>query len=199
MKTLKWISNAILLCFFGSITWVSASYIIPNSAVTTAKIASHAVTQPLLAPRAVASPVPIGGIGISSSSSNVSTSSTSPTAVPNLSVTITTSGRPVLIFLQPDSSGNPSSVGVISNGQSSTTDQNAYIYFYRGASQLAYWSVYNQVGTTTANSNALYGNDGFLFLDTPTAGTYTYSVKYAVQNSSYSAIVDFVTLVAYEI
>ena len=42
------------------------------------------------------------GVQISSSSSTFSTTSLSPTDVTNLSVTITTTGRPVLLMLQPD-------------------------------------------------------------------------------------------------
>ena len=75
-----------------------------TAAVTTAKIQDAAVTQAKLAARATGTTVAAGGVGISSSSGSYTTSSTSYADVTNLSITITTTGRPIKIEIIPSDS-----------------------------------------------------------------------------------------------
>ncbi len=123
------------------------------------------------------------GQQISSSSGSFSSGSTSITAVTNLSVTLTTSGRPVMVFCQSDGTGNNSFFG----GNNSGTAYNVYIY--RGATQLS-------------NVEFLEGNSPpstALALDTPSAGTYTYTVQVQTSVHLNDINVNNMVLVAYEL
>jgi hypothetical protein len=125
------------------------------------------------------------GQQISSSSGSFSTTSASFTAVTNLSVTITTSGRPVMLMLQPD--GNTSNLAILDTFGSGGPNYS----FFRGSTQLGLQSA--------AAASAGVGNlvQPFL-LDTPTAGTYTYTFK--IQgNGSNSSSCSYYVLVAYEL
>lgn len=68
---------------------------------STGAMGTSLITQDLLAPRSTASVASAGQIAISNSSGSFSTGATSATPVTNLSVTLTTLGRPVEVFLQP--------------------------------------------------------------------------------------------------
>jgi hypothetical protein len=227
MKTLKWISNAILLCFLGSITWVSASYIIPNLAVTTAKIASQAVTtakiangavgstqiasqgvatsniannavgtnqiasqavtQAELAPRPGPSPtVSAGGIAVSSTSGAYSASNTSFVTVTNLSVTITTTGRPVFVGIIPDPANGLSNIGINASGA-------VQYRFQRGSTALG------TVNLNNANSStAIELPNSIFIIDYPSASTYTYTFQVAAGGAS-TITINNADLIAYEL
>ena len=60
--------------------------------------------------RTIASTVGVGGVAINGPSATFGTTSSSFSIVTNLSVTITTSGRPVALFVSSDGSGNPASL-----------------------------------------------------------------------------------------
>lgn len=70
------------------------------------QIKPQGVTQGLLAPRAVGQTVGAGGVALSPSCGTFSTNSTSGVAVTNLNVQLTTTGRPVMLMLAADTSGN---------------------------------------------------------------------------------------------
>jgi hypothetical protein len=120
-----------------------------------------------------------------SASCGVFTSSTvfaSP--VRNLSVTITTSGRPVMIFCQSDASG--SACGFSNSGTSAT-----WGLYKNGASpQLAIFQI---AGTSTQISPP----SSILYLDNPTAGTYTYNIS--VNTAGGTSTTENMVLVAYEL
>lgn len=168
----------------GSSLQVASSVIsVKNAGITTAKIADANVTRPKL--------VAVGQ-QISSSSGVATVTGTSIVDVTNLSVTITTTGRPVVIFIQPENaSGNPA--GIYANyvggpGESCT------MYLQKGfATEVARWQ-FVQSGTSDFQQiNMPY------FLDTPAAGTVAYKISAA--NSSLTASMNFnyVVLVAYEL
>lgn len=142
--------------------------------IVTSMIADANVTRPKLA--AV-------GQQISASCGNFSTTSATPVNVTNLSVTITTSGRPVLIALQADGSSN---FYQCEEGNGPSTDVIAY---FRGATQIA---------THDVVVSDVTGPVPFppSFIDVVTAGTYTYTVK--VQTSG-TLTFRFCVLVAYEL
>ena len=99
----------------------------------------------------------------SSSCGNFSGTAASPTAITNLSAAITTVGGAVQVTLQPDGTANFSYFG---NGSVAM-----YLYIYRGATLIAQTAV-----------TALTFCQGITIIDKPTAGTYTYSVKYQSGN-----------------
>jgi hypothetical protein len=170
-----------------------------NPPISTSNIASGAITQPLLAARSTGATVGVGGVAISASSGNFSTSSASPVAVTNLSVTITTTGRPVRVFLQSD--GSVGNVTRVACGNSSTAPVSGFFYLYRGASIVSSETLEVGAGNPAAGQGITVPAGSIQFLDTPAAGTYTYSLQVAPfsANGSPSMNVGFVVLVAYEI
>lgn len=132
--------------------------------------------------RTVASTVGVGGVAISGSSGTAATASASPVDVPNLSVTITTSGRPVRLELRAD----PATATVPSYAGGG--NQSAY-YFLRGSTAIAemWYSPNTQIPPGALSA-----------IDAVSAGTYTYKVQYANFAGS-SATVQNVQLVAYEL
>lgn len=149
---------------------------IATAAITTPKISDGNVTRAKL--------IAVGQ-QISSTSNTFSTSSTTIVAVTGLSVTITTTGRPVKLALQADGNGSNTS-DVQSNSGSSV------LRFYRDAASLSV----DTFGSTTSVS--LYPPGSFGYLDTPGAGTYTYSV-YVQVISATGLVVNNCVLVAYEL
>lgn len=130
---------------------------ITDSNVTTSKIADAAITQAKLAATNTA---------ISSSNSgSFSTSSSSLTDVTNLSVTITTLGRPVQIELVPDSTSLGTTADVVA------VTSSAGFAFLRDSTVLGVERLFG----------ATYPAGGFRFTDHgAVAGTYTYKVQVAV-------------------
>ena len=155
-----------------------------NLTVGTAQIAALAVTRPKLA--AV-------GQQVSASCGNFSTNNTTFTNVTNLSVTITTSGRPVMLIMQPDTSASQSWYGVQESGPNNNT---ASFGFARGGTIFTFVTA-NLIGATTYQ---LFPGT-LTYLDTPTAGTYTYTVQVAQLNTAQSSIITVrnYVLVAYEL
>lgn len=145
-----------------------------NSNVTTAKIADGAVTQ---AKRAAL------GQAITSSSSNFLSNSTTYAGVTNLSQSFTSTGRPVMVILQPQeaSGGNISGLTITSN---------AYLAFYRDSSLLVEWPI---EGT---GNQRLWG--AMSYVDIVGAGTYTYNVQ--VKNAAGNGFaVDYMKLLVFEL
>lgn len=149
---------------------------IQDSAITTAKIAGTAVTRAKL--ESV-------GQQISSSCGNFSTASSSFVDVTNLSLTLTTSGRPVVVALQ----GEPS--GQASFGATAGADYGA-IQILRGATVITV----ELVEGTSLSIGIPVGS--VRCLDVVTAGTYTYKVQ-VKQNDAGTVQVSNARLVAYEL
>lgn len=134
-----------------------------DSNVTTAKIADLNVTTAKIANGAVTQAKRVAlGQQISSSSGTFSHNGATITAVTNLSVTITTTGRPVLLSLQ-----------AVGNGTQSYlfSDGNTNIYFFRGSTELTHSNFFPaDLSNTTIPASMIY-------LDAVSAGTHTYTVR----------------------
>ncbi len=140
--------------------------------IGTTQIAAGAVTQ---ATRAAL------GQQVSGSSSNFGTTSATYVDVVNLTVTITTTGRPVMLFLIPDGSASPM---LMNNSSASAAIQ---IQMLRGATAIGAW----QAGNITAPV-------AIQIVDVPAAGTYTYKIQ-ALAAAGGTAFLEFVKLAAYEL
>lgn len=197
-STLVITSNTIMVGPAG----ITNTQMAPNS-VSTSNLISQSVTQDKLAPRATGSTVAAGGFAISASSGSYTTSASAYTAVTNLSVTITTTGRPVFIGLISQLGGDNKSVVQIANPGGSFTGSSANIAFLSGASIISSRNIEMVLAATTTPPTDLLGipPEGFSTYDFPVAGTYTYSVEVQmVQTLGLSSIVMFNTqLVAYEL
>jgi hypothetical protein len=159
---------------------------INDLAVTTGKIAANAVTRAKL--ESV-------GQQVSSSSAAFSTSSTSYTDVTNLTVTITTTGRPVFLSLVSGDAGtSPAYIGGSTTGVAGVVD--LFIKFLRDATTISEIQC-------RAPTNSLIGVGfpcgGFTHIDVPSSGTYTYKVQTKAQSPSVDVTVQRVKLIAYEL
>jgi hypothetical protein len=140
-----------------------------------AKARINGATKTLLTSPIARGDEPSVGQQISASSGAFSNAGAAFIDVTNLSVTITTSGRPVVLMLIPDGSANQYDV--------TATSGSAIFAFDRGGSFIARW----------------YGgsNRAMMFFDPVAAGTYTYKMR--VSPNSASLLVNYAVLVAYEL
>lgn len=156
-----------------------------TDAVSTVKIQDGAVTRPKLA--AV-------GQQVSSSSGSFSTASGSLVDVTNLNVTITTSGRPVMLMLQSSGGSTLGTVGV--DGTSGVAL--APIEILRASSPIYVTRLGIDNGVATGLNTAVYPPSIIHFMDTPAAGTYTYKIQTALISGGAVRFTECV-LVAYEL
>jgi len=127
--------------------------------------------------------VPVGQ-QVSSSSGSFLTSSTSFVNVTNLNVTITTTGRPVMVFLTSDGSGNVANI--------SNQNVNDYVIIEITGGAKTYITNFGGAANTAVPSSSVQ------FFDTPSAGTYTYQVQMKSQSGGAQGLINSV-LVAYEL
>lgn len=158
---------------------------IANSAVTTAKINDAAVTQ---AKRAAL------GQQVSSSCGSFSTTSTSYTDITNLSITITTTGRPILLMLTPD--GDTSNVAVIA-ASAAAVSAGAQFKLLRDATAVGLFNLFSSGGGSQASVNV--PSSSIIHFDVPSSGTYTYKLQVKAQTSATTATVGYSKLVAFEL
>jgi hypothetical protein len=141
------------------------------------------------------------GQQVSSNVTSFSTANSSPVAVSGATVTITTTGRPVMLMLI-SSSANPvagSEIFLSANTSSSETLV-GQICFLRGATQIVTQSFGGGIFTSTSN-NVIVPPSSFNYLDVIAAGTYTYSVSALVTSTSGVPTINIknIQLVAYEL
>lgn len=156
---------------------------IPTSlGIDTGNIAAGAVTRPKQA--AVGQQVS-SSCGIFNHTGNVAV-----VAITNLSVTITTTGRPVMIMLIADGSASGNSEVVYIPGGSA---QEAQIRFNRGATLVA------QYGIEATGSFLTIPASSYLFFDTPPAGTYSYTASIKLDATGDEIEVNYTKLAVYEL
>lgn len=187
-------NGATLMFVIGGVTVVNVP---AAGSVTTAKIADGAVTTPKIADGAVtAAKLAALNYQLSSSCSIYSlTGTTSITDVTNLSVSITTTGRPVFVGLISDGSVNYSYVQY-SDTQISIAPE---LYFYRGATNISLQVFTQRVGSSAVANTMSIPVSSVSYIDIPSAGTYTY--KFSIRASTTSANFDVyrAKLIVYEL
>lgn len=190
---------------------ITAPYTLPSVPIATSLLAltpGSAITTRTLPTPAVESFVTLNSSGTfaarrpyavgyveSASSGTFATGSTSFTPVTNLSVTITTTGRPVMVILQGDGTsgliGANSHLGIQGNGGPPATMS---IWFSGGVRQPTY-DFKSFAATIVAETPG-----SIMFLDTAVAGTYTYVVQVRIEpGTTASAFVYNMILMAYEL
>jgi len=140
--------------------------------------------------------LPTVGQQVSASSGTFNRTVNTRVAVTNLTVTITTTGRPVFVFLQPDGSANPTQFGA------SGTDNTGGGRFYllRDAADLLVTTVYIQATNGASASINMVPPGSFSYLDPVGAGTYTYTVEARSEAATNDgAYCQYVKLVAFEL
>lgn len=147
---------------------------LPITSTTGGVLAFSSVTQSMLASRATGTSVPAGGIAISDSSGAYVTTSSTEADVTNLSVTITTTGRPVLVMLIPSGVNYTGGVVGCSNPSVSGTSSQIRIRVYRDSTNLT--------ETQAGQANSSLNETGFVpcgavsTIDVVGAGTYVYKI-----------------------
>lgn len=160
---------------------------IKDDGVTTDKIADDAVTQAKLG---------AANIVESTAASAFFSTSTSYTDITNLSVSITTTGRPVVIVLQPSTSDSRISCSSSSNA---TPSWSCYFRVLRGSTNVGTNFVSYQYPDNA--SDTVVGLPGSVVhvVDTPSAGTYTYKVQWRGTGEDPQLFVNNYSLMVYEL
>jgi hypothetical protein len=166
----------------------SASFFIPDGSVTTQKIASGAVT-----------PAKKAALGqqTSGSSSTFSTSSTSATDVSNLTVTITTTGRPVFVGMIHEGGSSVGALAFARNGEQA----GAVFLIKRGSTTVTTSQFEAQTINSGGFTAASIPCSSVFYIDTPSSGSYTYKIQTynEFSGASTSVAVNFCKLIAYEL
>lgn len=157
-----------------------------TNAVSTVKIQANAVTKDKLAAL---------GQQLSSSSGSYSTASTSIVDVTNLTVTITSTGRPIKLEIVPDGSAN----SMWLSASRANADADVTVSIIRDNTTTVYRDRTYVTATSAAN---IYGPIRTpLTTDIIAAGTYTYKIQIVnnISGSSPAAFFQYAKLLAYEI
>ena len=164
---------------------------IKDLGVTTAKINTGAVTQ---AKRAAL------GQQVSSSSGAYTSTSTSFTAVTNLSATLTTTGRPVWVGLVSDGGGSNSYLYASNNGAGGGGAATANFQIKQDSTVIANTKISTTVGANVSGVEVPSGSIWHIYV--PSAGTYTFTLEGKAVNPTFGAVTFGVyqaKLVAYEL
>lgn len=144
----------------------------------------------------IGSTVGVGGVAISGSSGNFSSSLTTFNTIPNLFVTITTAGRPVRVFLMADNSGNNSNLSSAASG--GQTPSVSFFRILRDGSPVCLYTLETDI-PTVGNCAIVVPSSTLSILDTPGAGIHTYAAQMASLDGNITSGAVFTFLVAYEI
>lgn len=148
--------------------------------------------------RAVGSTVGIGGIAESASSGSSSNATTVLQTVPGLSVTITTSGRPVVLKLENDQSTFNGNV-TVSGGNNTITSQGVLQFVRNGTNFCGQYIGAASAPPSSGSTNVQIPSSSFSATDFVAAGTYTYTVQIACLAVGLTMFVTDTILVAYEL
>jgi hypothetical protein len=170
---------------------------IASSTILGSNIVPQTLTQGLRATMSVGSSVGAGGFAISSTCGSYTTTSTAQTAITNLSISITTTGRPVRVELQDDQSNNSGGSG-LSVSQSSSNSFTAQVSVFRNSGQITQINMGLQ-GLNSSNAGFEIPGSSISHTDLVPAGNYTYTIKVQVSQSSVTFGCTRLVLVAYEI
>jgi hypothetical protein len=170
----------------GDLSFVDADSI--GSAMT--EIGSNAIAA--VRTRATGTSVAAGGVGIAIVNS-FTTTSTSFVSVTGMSVTITTSGRPVRLELVGASGTSPNSQIRVSDSGSLCS---SFFRFTRGGSNIS--GDRYLAGTRSVGTEEIVWS-GLTYVDVVAAGTYTYAVQINGDTSASSVTFQNIALIAYEL
>lgn len=164
-----------------------------TGAVTTAKIEDAAVTPAKLAARNLVE---------STAVNSFSTTNTSLTDVTNLSVSITTTGRPVFIgMISSSTSTTTTGMGLVSISSNNNTALGG-LWFLRGSSVITNFRLAYSTQGSAASTSYENGCSNYFFIETPSAGTHTYKVQArigTIPGVTSTVRVESCKLVAYEL
>ena len=172
--------------------------------VTNAKIADATIQRVKFANRSVntdGTDPGSGGVSKSSSTGSFNTASLTYVDVTNGDTALTTNGRPVRLYLEPDGSGLSLLGGTAQTGGPGTPKVDISIKIIRDSTDIAEFNL--QLNQAALGDIQYWPCGGVSFVDDVTSGTYTYKIQ-AKNNQSgvatgFSADVQNIRLVAYEL
>ncbi len=144
-----------------------------TDSVTTAKFAASAVTTDKFADNSVTRAKLATANQNASAEFNNSVTGINQTATMG-SVTLTTTGRPVLVTLAPDSSGITTVIGRFDLANKSEIE--FYVEIYRDSGRIARFPVYFTTSGSLRKHIEIPGS-AYWVIDTPAAGSHTYYIK----------------------
>lgn len=182
--------------------WAADGSTVEISGGTTLQVKAGGIGTTQLADGSV-TPAKKAALGqqVSSSSGSFTTNSSSFTDVTNLTVTITTTGRPVWLGLQGTTSTSPTS-GVYLQRNGSSSGFNGNVVFIRDSTSVSLSNFGNEYPSNSSLNRIYYPPGSFWCMDAPTAGTYTYKVQVRTVSTGSTIDVLGVTeckLLAYEL
>jgi len=130
--------------------------------------------------------LPASNYALSSSCGSYSQSASAYTDVTNLSVSLTTHGRPVMLLLVSDGSGND-------GGIQSLATNGCALKALRGSTEIGRQAFVQTSGSTSMKSSPAP------FFDVPAAGTYTYKVQLSSNDGVTNQYVRYCKLLAIEL
>lgn len=143
------------------------------------------------------------GVAISNGSGSFNTTSATLVDVTNLSVTITTSGRPVFLMIRPVTSTTAErDIRVNNSGTVTTLTVTGVIAFVRGSTVLTKHRLgllYGDGASTGKQINFFTPASAYSYVDVVASGTYTYKVQAAGGAGGDEIITDNLELVAFEL
>ncbi len=171
---------------------------IADLAVTTAKLAANAVTTAKITDGNVTR-AKLVSVGQQLSGSVTQTQTAfAATDVTGLTVSITTTGRPVIVALIGTSTGGGCDIS--NNRTNPTAIDIPVVKFVRDATTIANFRLGTLIDPFPATLfNVSYPVGGFLMIDAPAAGTYTYKVQTEACDASSYVVFIGVQLMAYEL
>lgn len=158
---------------------------VPDGSISAAKIATDAVETAKIKNEAVTQAKRVAlGQQVSSSCGEFSTASATFVDATNLTVTITTTGRPVFLAVISDGSGNPA------NGGNATSGATLDAQIVRDTTSVA------MVSETTFGATQIL-HPTLVHVDVPAAGTYVYKIQ--IKAGSGTSHLKYVKLMAFEL
>jgi hypothetical protein len=136
------------------------------------------------------------GQQISSSSGSITTTSAAYVDATNLTISITTTGRPVFVGLISDGSGTSGSIRATHN--SNITLMKAEFAILKDSTIVGSYSLENLNTASGAFDTITVPSSCVWFIDTPIAGTYTYKLQYRATSPTTAGIIN-TKLIAYQI
>lgn len=146
------------------------------SAVTTVKILDGGVTTAKLADGAV-TPAKKAALGQQVSASCGTYTGTVEADVTNLTVTITTTGRPVFLAIVGDGGAGLADFSKISMTAIFGSSGNAEIFFYRDSTQINQVQLALNAAVAASNDIVVSIPPSIFHIDTVAAGTYVYKIR----------------------
>jgi hypothetical protein len=171
--------------------WTVDNSTIEISGGTTVQVKDGGITSAKLAPLNSATSSSCGAFTTNSSG-----------FVTNLSVTITTTGRPVSVGMLSDGSGLLAAVQGVQFSGATYSDYGAIITIYRDSSPIATQQIRGATSATVVGGpgRASAPVSAFSHIDTPSAGSHTYEIHAQILTGQTDVVaVQYAVLMAYEL